>query len=86
MVKLLLKFAFIFSMLSYGTGIFPATQKPENCENLICVRKNIDILNEQIVELLAKRMTYVYQATFLHFNAPFTIRETYTRSIQVHKA
>lgn len=60
----------ILSLITFSTAFACAehnsasTKKVEviKCEDLKCVRTNIDDINKQIVDLLAKRMDYVYQA------------------------
>lgn len=55
---------YIMAIYAINVSSFSIIAQPahENCDDLVCVRKNIDSINEQLVELLAARMEYVHQA------------------------
>lgn len=63
-------FAIILSLLPFC--VFAHSLKmptsAENCSTLPCVRKNIDQIDQQIVVLLGKRLTYVKRAGELKQN------------------
>lgn len=45
-----------------------STAPTSNCQTLSCVRKEIDVLDKQIVELIGKRLAYVKMAGELKKN------------------
>src|SRR5688572_21011222 len=62
MIKSSFKFIALLTLACQSVSAFACAQKMEQCENLTCVRKNIDTINEKLVVLLSERMEYVYQA------------------------
>ncbi len=51
-----------YFLLSSKTVLANEIIKPEKCEDISCVRKNIDEINQELLKLLSLRMNYVLQA------------------------
>lgn len=58
-------YVFIFFLLLTSQAFAcdaPSLTTPKNCQNLPCVRKNIDTIDAEIVDLIGTRLQYVKRA------------------------